>query len=91
VSFCPIAGGKSNQSGASRRHVGGASSAAVKPWKCSGAGASPLHTMYVALRSETIHYSDFKGDATARSNPRSNQNDHSVTRFSSFNVNLGWW
>jgi hypothetical protein len=30
-----------------RRHVGGASGAAVKPWKSGRAGRQPLHTMYV--------------------------------------------
>ena len=39
--------GKSAKSGASRRHVGGDSGAAVKPWKWSFRGRSPLHTMYV--------------------------------------------
>jgi len=45
----PIAEGKSVKSGASRRHVGGASGAAVKPKKVGRPGQSPLHTMYVAL------------------------------------------
>jgi len=44
----PIAEGKSVKSGASRRHVGGDSSAAVKPKKSGRPGQSPLHTMYVA-------------------------------------------
>lgn len=33
-----IAEGKSNQSGGSRRHVGGASGTAVKPWKWESDG-----------------------------------------------------
>jgi len=44
----PIAEGKSVKSGASRRHVGGARSAAVKPKKRSRGGQWPVHTMYVA-------------------------------------------
>ena len=44
----PIAEGKSVKSGDSRRHVGGASGAAVKPEKSARPGHSPLHTMYVA-------------------------------------------
>jgi len=44
----PIAEGKSVKSGDSRRHVGGARGAAVKPKKAVRAGQSPLHTMYVA-------------------------------------------
>jgi hypothetical protein len=43
----PIAEGKSDKSGDSRRHVGGASGAAVKPWKSKVTGVQPLHTMYV--------------------------------------------
>jgi hypothetical protein len=43
----PIAEGKSVKSGGSRRHVGGGSGAAVKPWKSGRDGRKPLHTMYV--------------------------------------------
>jgi hypothetical protein len=40
-------------SGGSRRHVGGASGAAVKPWKSGRHGKEPLHTMYVGRDVES--------------------------------------
>ncbi len=43
----PIAEGKSDKSGDSRRHVGGGRSSVVKPWKWNSDGRQPLHTMYV--------------------------------------------
>jgi hypothetical protein len=47
----PIAEGKRSMSGGSRRHVGGASGAAVKPWKAAIAGVSPyIPTMYPLSR-----------------------------------------
>src|SRR5438445_175135 len=56
----PIAEGKSVKSGDSRRHVGGARSAAVKPEKSGRPGQSPLHTMYVA-RNVGLEWSTCRG------------------------------
>ncbi len=41
--------GKSVKSGGSRRHVGGASCAAVKPWDRESDGRQPLQTMYAEV------------------------------------------
>jgi hypothetical protein len=40
-------------SGGSRRHVGGARHAAVKPWKSGRCGRETLHTMYVGRDVES--------------------------------------